>query len=155
MPVKSNFPANTTMFYPSRITVDVFNSVPFMENWSSYSSLAEQAAQITGCLSEHFVLEVQQSFQLSIHLCCAACPSAECIQLVAPVHCWTWQCSVICHLSNDQLSCSLEAPPAPIQELEPHHLRASDIPTAARNEAILQHPHIAVLDAILEFHVYQ
>lgn len=47
---------------------------------------------LQGCLSERFVLEVKQSFHLSIHLCYAACPSAEHIQL-APVHWSTGQYS--------------------------------------------------------------
>lgn len=57
------------IFYPSKITVKVFNSVPFMKNWSSHSCLAEQTAQITGCLSEHFVLKVKQSLFTSVFTC--------------------------------------------------------------------------------------
>lgn len=156
MPVKSNFPVNTMIFYPSKITVKVFNSLPFMKNWSSHSCLAEQTAQITGCLSEHFVLKVKQSLFTSVFTC---------VMQPAPVqNAFSWLLFIVkqdsarnCHLNNEQLSCSLEASPAlqwAIQELQPHSVRTLDITTAARNKAVsTASPHSTVLDAILDFHV--
>lgn len=165
MPVKSNFPVNTMIFYPSKITVKVFNSLPFMKNWSSHSCLAEQTAQITGCLSEHFVLKVKQSLFTSVFtLLCSlpqcrmhsagSCSLSNRTVLVTVI---TNHSGDLCHLNNEQLSCSLEASPAlqwAIQELQPHSVRTLDITTAARNKAVsTASPHSTVLDAILDFHV--
>lgn len=72
-----------------------------------------------------------ESFHLSIHLCYAAC-----IQL-APVPCWTRQCSEHWFVSPKQWSAEQQpgSTPSTYQELQPHCLSTWDIPKAARNKA--------------------
>lgn len=144
---------NTVMFYPSKITLEVFNSVPFMKNCSSHCSLAEQTAQITGCLSEQFVFKVKQSLFTSVFTH---------VMQPAPVQsALSWLLlnrtvlrALICVTQTMPSWATAWNTPSTYPGVTAP-LRTQDIPTAARNKAGSTASPLSVLDAILEFHVWQ